>query len=1513
MKKGLLYRAIVIILVCTMLFSLTGFTFVNPLSDDGDVEIQETTPMGEIPKADDDNPANPDDEKDMVKVTIDAEIKGGTVTCDDLPENGKVEKGTQLTFKATADKKGVISSELVGVNVNGKAIEVDKDGTFTVEANEDSTVSAEFFGLKSVTVDNPNEWTKSKTVKVETIGAAKATLEDANGKEVDFVISGNIDEKGEKYTVVVKSSVSTDVTPVTYNVTVRMIDNDAPQIEPSTTPIYDGKYNLYSATVVDDGCGLKEVKFQYFENDEWNDSKTTQENLKGKKETKIEHTYKSYLPYRIVATDMLGTESICDFSDVTAPVIVSTDISKGYKDENGVIWAGEKAILTVGAKDETAVTEIGIKPGDNALTQMGPLYTDPNDKESPTFADFEISSSGEYNITTNDGTHTNDSAEKITIKYDPDAPVITEARYNSATNGDNWLKQLLNDISGGYLFNEAFVIEFDVNDGEDDTEKNTFASGVKYAEYMLLEGKTSYTEEDIKSGEWKSIEDNNRSVTVKVTKDFSGCVVLRVWDKAGNSSAVVVGFTEENASHTNGKLITNKATINDTVRVEDFNPMLTVMATTKTTNEEGKEITSAHNGEKWEKSVDFEIGVKLPDNKEETVERAVQVNDANGNLVTETITIKIEYSYSVVGIKETHHNNFTGKDEENEISYDYASGGLATYNIGDNNKQSFEGDVKFTLTYKKIATNIDEHYPNVDVDDLNVENDTYVVVPAKIQNYLNPAYVYVVREGVEGETTVEPDKTNGWYNGSDNVLKGINIKGCKGSTAPAWTYYKLSYKDVNGNNEDILVAVTNNEEDNVIVNKNTFDVFENYINKTGYYTLEVWSEDAAGNKVDAAKYIFKYDTVCPQISASFTAEPVFKNGYFMLQRVVTISITDEAFMGNEDEKGRFNIKFAPEIGNEPVVSTDWIYTPYKEKDSSGGKWSIDYTCGDEQDSGTIGDNYNLTVSVKDNANNESSTDTSGILTTNGNTTQGVVYYEGEDVEGFNIDQKKPEVSVVFDNNAALNSKYFASGRTATITVTEHNFDPNRVEMTATNATSGEKANDGWEQSTSNKDVWTKVVEFNPQDAVCEFNISVTDKAGNTCNTTEVNYNGSVSPNEFVIDQVNPDLSITGTNATPYADDCTPGFSGHDTNMSAEYTMTLTRTVRASRNENVSDKFLNRGSVSVTGTDINAVFNTLTKEAENDGIYILDVTITDMAGNSTRETSTFTVNRNGSFYIFNDELSDVVNARFVKVADGKYQVTEYNASPLVNGSVKIEIYRDGQLVNTLTPKTGAGSIGASGLYEYTYDLPANNFEQDGRYKIAITSEDEAKNKSDSTKLEDAAIEFVVDSVDPEIVMIKGLEDRIVNAKTLNVSANAIDTYGIASIKIVVDGKAVKEYVTQEAYDKIINSGKKLDHEYAVLTDMLDFTAEYILLESSDNQTIEFIVTDMAGNSTTTNTKDFAPSYDFHDTVLVSTSFWARYIHNVWAIIATVAVIAAAGAASYFLFVKKRKAGEKETAA
>lgn len=1557
MKKRVLSRILTVVLVCTMLLGLVGFApMVETLSGSqqtiaavdgstGDVKDtpdaggtdKDTGDTGDAGEKDPEPDPDPDPEPGKCIVKIE-QPDGGTITCKQLPEDGQVEKDTKLTF--TVSKAGnVVSSELVAVRVNGKALDINKKGEFefTVTVTEDTTISAEFFGIRSIEVQNADKWTKSKEVMIKTIGSVSSmSYKKPNGENVaitgnSFKVEDNIGEKAETYTITVNGKGAAEGKTASADVEVKLVDRNAPTVTSSSERVNkknSRKVDHYHWTVTvfdaESGVNSKALGFQiwYYEWSFWSSKwvlreETNAANLKmteGKDEVTIEFDSKQSRNYFFTAKDRVGNEneklSADQVEDKIPPDITEWSVKPGSCNdaEKNIWWAGSGACLTVSARDAGGIQSFELWDGKNPV-KLTKLET-AQDADGEYKALFSIDKSGEYTVVVTDNSqHT--TTETITIQYDPIAPEFKSAKYATSADG-SWFKGLLNKITNGGLFSEKVGITFVVDDGEDrkdDTGNAVFASGVAKVEYLLVETTSADdTERDgsAPSEDWKEIADfHNGKVSINGIKDdFTGYIQLRATDNAGNERTVTVEY-DANQDKPGDLEITNKATYGkgDLIVMATTGDGKDQKAYTKAEGEEGKpEVV---------RSVDFEI-YTVPDLPAAT-HGTTEITKKDENDVKENVATTTTYSYGEPTV--------TAKYGKTDLKLETVTGnGTGNYttktSIGKNGEVRFDGEVTFKVTYEiKATTTIDSTGEEIDTHECDPVEQT-VSVPVRVQNYLDAPVIELVNG--EGKN----DKGDSWFNSNGHPLTSVNLKTPDG-LSEVTTDYTIWYWE-NGQSEEEAVKLpetpatdeTTNEttgkitneaggNERIITDNELFAVEGTLIQKAGYYKITAVSHDEIGNEKKEVSRTFQYDPNPADIRVAFTETKTGEASFFNILRTAEIRVEDDTFTGSENAFEKIIPTFTFK-GAEPQQVGKWTFI--ENKGEPGGIWTATYQYGVKPgETLRDGDDYQLEVSVTDNAGNTSRTDNKGkyYININGSETaeSEASHYTGDANDDFTIDQTKPVVSVVFDNNSARNEKYFSAGRTATITVTEHNFDPKlSVDMTAENATAGADAKEGW---TQNGDVWTKTVTFDPQDAVCKFSIDVTDLAGNECPDKDVNYGNSAAPREFVIDQVNPALEITGTNATPYADACAPGFTAHDTNMSTEYTMTLTRTVRASRNANVSDRFLPRDSVTVTGTDINAVFNTITEEAENDGIYILDVTVMDMAGNSTQATSTFTVNRHGSFYIFNEALADVVNAKYVQKADGSYQVTEYNASPLVAESVKIEIYRDGQLVTTLTPAVGAGAIGASGLYEYTYDLPAEYFAQNGRYKVALSSLDEAKNESDNTKLDDALLEFTVDSVAPEITMIKGLEKGIVNAKDLTFSAAVMDTYGIASVQILVDGKVVKEYVTQEAYDALKAGGQALDHEYAVLTNTLDVGVECKLLESSSRQHVVIAVTDMAGNVTQTDSKDFAPSYDFHENVLVSTNFWARYIHNVWALVVTGVVILALAGGIWYVTAKKKK--------
>ena len=484
---------------------------------------------------------------------------------------------------------------------------------------------------------------------------------------------------------------------------------------------------------------------------------------------------------------------------------------------------------------------------------------------------------------------------------------------------------------------------------------------------------------------------------------------------------------------------------------------------------------------------------------------------------------------------------------------------------------------------------------------------------------------------------------------------------------------------------------------------------------------------------------------------------------------------------------------------------------------------------------------------------------------------------------------------------------------------DHNFEPKQVDLKVTGASAGSNPSEGWNKS--GEDTWVKTVSFT-HDANCTFEISVTDLAGNTCPDSAVTYNGQACK-DFVIDLTAPSVTYTGTDESPYSDVCTPGFTATDTNLGNEFTYHLTRsTLKEGKDVDVSDK-LPHG-----GTSSSFSYSDIDHALDQDGIYTLTVTVTDLAGNTTTlEPVTFAVNRHGSVFVASDELNNKVIGKYLNakswdaVKKNLLKITEYNPTELADDA-KLEIYRDNERIKTYTGAelkklVSGGDIGSVGLYEYVYALPAEDFEADGVYRVVISSTDAAGHHSDSTKA-GAEISFVIDTASPEIVSITGLEKPTQNAKVWPVKFHVMDTYGINSVQIRLhgpDSAVYREYITQAQLDA--QDGKLKDNQVLMKDGELDIEDEIELKESNEPYHVVITVIDKAGNETvaydgeinaSTAEAPFEPSYDFLGSVTVSTNFFVRYIHNTAALVGTGVGAAAAAAALWLIISRKKKKKE-----
>lgn len=854
------------------------------------------------------------------------------------------------------------------------------------------------------------------------------------------------------------------------------------------------------------------------------------------------------------------------------------------------------------------------------------------------------------------------------------------------------------------------------------------------------------------------------------------------------------------------------------------------------------------------------------------------------------------------------------------------------------------------------------HTFTVTVDKL-VYVQNYLNVPtvtAKAQDPTNPGADNETKESIG--TVLKDGETYGWYNGYDNVLTSLELTKCAKSTAPYTMKYKLTKPSdsegkpsvnveasFSGHKDTSVLPVYNKDNKDNKNNKNNF-------NEDGVYTLTVEATDAAGNKSKTATYTIKYDVSAPDVFAVFSLTSK-DSPFYAEQRKIDIKVSDKLFKGSE------NVPFDEELkkpdqnqkdgdytltgkmtnpdqrgvsiettiqytnGNPPMFDGAWTYTGAGEGKQTLPSWSGTYKYGSVDGNIRDGDDYTLCITATDEAGNVTKTNTDGTYTKNGKEPTSVgssssncytVVNKGTDKTDFTIDQTNPKVSVRFDNNSVVNGKYFPAGRTATITVVEHNFDRKRVELTAT----GSSGSTDW---VDDGDTHTATVSF-LNDADCKFAIRVKDKAGNICDNEAVNYGDSAAPGEFVIDTTAPTLALTGVNG-PFADACTPGFEGQDANMSTEYELHLMRSVR----ENAADDataLCSRELVNISTTDIRAVFQNIPDMLDNaeyysDGIYKLSVTIRDMADNTTTQEATFAVNRHGSFYIYGEALANLVTKQFaqndfVDAQTGAWTIMEYNASPVQPDSVQLQIYRDNALVTSVTPEIKGGMDDATGLYRYVYELDRNMFAQDGLYKVQVRSTDEAGNLSENIDEVDdngnvttpekyqCTLSFVIDNVNPEFKQITGLEKRRYREDSHEINFAVADTYGLARVSVLSGETVVAEYLCAAEIDALGGETKLAANQKPMPNELtLESVSGDVMLQGGKSaQTITFVAVDKAGNTYTTGSADQKP-LGFHQKVTISTNGFVLYIHNTWAVVLTVVALAAIAFGVWYGVSKKKK--------
>lgn len=1237
--------------------------------------------------------------------------------------------------------------------------------------------------------------------------------------------------------------------------------------------------------------------------------------------------------------------------------------------------------------------------------------------------------------------HVTGNPNSIAVKIDKTAPSDVSMKYVEDTN-KGWIERVINVLTFGLVFKDEIYIDVHAEDNRAGQD-----SGIWKYQYQLVEDG-----QELNDDNWNDVvssnEDEEIKLNVEETENFLGKVYIRVWDVAGNCSTaythtengdemVIVkdngtpnvpilnlnGYTED--VWTNNDVVINISgsvsvsgikeyqyridyadenipNVNWTVMPEStgtqidlangeayIQDKITISADTNATYY-FRAITNSDDPADPDKpsdevSVVVKVQKSIPQNATETIAEANGTNDwyvenypqititepavdENSSPVTtyyklwDTNKGESEDSVGAVAFNGSNApvissdgmyilkiwtvdeagNKCADADEIiDEINVDLTAPKDLTIKIDDEsvaagNSIAFDTFYKDSVTvmldadcdisglkslqYQKVHAVSDY---NEDGEWLNYPSEGIVVDPSE------KFVIYFRAEDMAGNVTIisstgivvddklpegevnapeidilpETPNANGFYNGDVDVNLAVTDPKYNGQTESENGDYsglnKITYRiyttDTDAVEEGTLLDITNGvttgavyDADGLISSwSGGITVSGNTFNSNHVY-VELTAVDNAGNArtTTTSAGEIRIDITAPTIDISYDNNSADNDSYFHDNRTATIVVTER--------------NFDPEDVRVTITNTDGVIPTISTWERSEGTGNQDDTTWTATVTFSADGDYTFDISYTDLADN---------------ICEGVNYGSSVSPTEFTVDKTLPTVSVSYDNNAASNGTYFSASRMATVVITEHNFDVNRVVFTQTAALDGTDIAIPSPSWSSSGDVHTAVIVFTA-DGDYTFEVAVTDMAANESNPAD--YGSSVASNAFTVDRTIEKPVIGGiVNGGAYKNDVIPTISFSDVNYDS-YEIRLLRTRLGEKDEDVTDLFIT--SVTEQEHGGSGTYDTFEKIVENDGIYTLTVTMKDKAGNQETEEYTFTVNRFGSVYEYSDYLVSLIKdgGQYITISDGNNSaitedlvITEYNANRLLEGSLKILITRDGEAVDavyTTNPENinNQVGIGESGWYQYEYTISASNFKEDGVYRITLSSQYAASDSenNDSASVPDNSVDaegnrildtmnFTVDTKAPEIRNIVNLEEAIINAQTVDVKYTIVDVGGLKSIEVILNGETIQTIT--EFGDNGFN-----------------YSGQFTINESNSAQTVQLKVTDLAGNVTDTAADDFSTGdlYIFNDRVTVSTNLFVRWYANkgfFWGSIGGVIVLA--GAVLFLVTYKRKRKEEK----
>lgn len=796
-----------------------------------------------------------------------------------------------------------------------------------------------------------------------------------------------------------------------------------------------------------------------------------------------------------------------------------------------------------------------------------------------------------------------EESKTIADNYDAVKPALIEGQAVSfEQKNDSWFANLVNKLTFGRFFDERLVITVNAQDIATDTSN---ASGIISAEFEFvgLDGELhEFPANEIGSENSK----NGNAITFEVKeeelpRDFKGSANVILTDAAKNSDTIKVttdnsdmgaidvdsefNFMIENTAPTIDSVIPSETPVEKTYK-EDYSVNYKFSDNTGANNSGIAMVKLEVNGTKvlfsdYQSSETYEEEISVKTDAENKTVNGVEIENWNNGELT--------YSISVV-------DNAGNVSETNEVTYyfDQTASEIIGFEFSKADNGYYKDENSFNKAYEAVtATDYGFYFKNT------------VKVTVSAEDKQNN--VEATSTGVKSITVYLKDVDN-------NKLYTVKADGDEISEISTFdeiatvdTNDKLSFivpKDFKG---QIYAYATDNVDNSPIscryITDN--DVNAGYVSPDGSIieTTDKHTETSAieftsipkaqGTQNNSSTYSYKGDAKTDKDMDY--VKNVANNKVPLYNSNITfgIKVTDSY-------SGIREVSYTIIEGSETTVKTVQINNDGNFVDDNNEGWVINENTKDTNlvtemtNNIAVSGNYNdmvLLIELTDRAGNKS-----------------YDYYV------FGIDKTAPSIEVEYDNNAGDSQSgtgtYFKANRTATIIVSERNFNKENVNFIVKNA-EGDAPSVKFVKDikgTGNGDDTKHVFEVTySNDGVYSFDMNYTDRATNK--NSAIDYKNSLAPTSFVVDKTNPTISVSYDNNEAQNDKF---FKAHRTATITivEHNFDLNRVVITQTSvlsgnavSNPSVSWVNSGDTHTGTINYNA-----------DGDYTFDITMTDKAGN-----------------------------------------------------------------------------------------------------------------------------------------------------------------------------------------------------------------------------------------------------------------------------------------------------------